>query len=482
MNLKQAFSWTVVSVVLRYAIKLLGNLTLARLLAPHDFGLSAIVLAVVTGLETITDVGTRPALIRTHRNDDAWLDTAWTLGLVRGIAIGVVIAVCAVPLAAFFEEPALAPMIAVTGTMSVLIGLTSITAVLVVRDLQMKRLSVLEILAAIAGYVVMLTWAWVAPSAWALLAGAVVSTGAFTVVSHLFLARRRLKLRWDRAVVAELVGFGKWVFMSSLLGFFIFQGDRFSVAKLVSVSAAGLYAIAATWALSLQSVFFMFLSRLYLPVAAQLWRTHGGPNPQLLSLRRHVLVAMIVPYAFGAGCAVPLITYLYPGAYDGAGPIMAILVAGAWFATLEYLYNDQLMVAGEPSWRFYAQLVSVPVIGAALFAFAGSHDAEGVALAFSAGALLRAAILSYAADRHSLRAMMPDLALTFAFIGLALVVFKAATMLSLQFSPLVALVVCFAVLAPVGALVGWLALRNVFRLASGTGAIVQPSGVEQVSP
>lgn len=475
MKLKEAFSWTVVSVVLRYAIKLLGNLTLARLLAPHDFGLSAIVLAVVTGLETITDVGTRPALIRTHRNDDAWLDTAWTLGLVRGIAIGVAIAVFAVPLAAFFEEPALAPMIAVTGTMSVLIGLTSITAVTVVRDLQMKRLAVLEIVAAVAGYIVMLTWAWLAPSAWALLAGAVVSTGAFTVVSHLFLSRRRLVLRWDHAVVAELIGFGKWVFISSLLGFFIFQGDRFSVAKLVSVQATGLYAIAATWALSLQAVFFMFLSRLYLPVAAQLWRRFGGPNAQLLSLRRHVLAAMIVPFAFGVGCAVPLIAFLYPGAYDGAGPIMAILVVGAWLATLEYLYNDQLMIAGEPSWRFYAQLVSVLAIGGALLALTGHYNAEAIALAFTGGTLIRAGILAYAADRHSLRAMQPDLALTGAFIALALIVSYAATLLSQHYSPLIALIGCFAVLAPVGAVIGWLALRNVFRLASDGGAVLQPA-------
>lgn len=469
MKLKEALSWTFVSVIIRYAIKLVGNLTLARMLTPEDFGLSAIVLAVVTGIEGITDVGTRPALIRTHRNDSEWLDTAWTLGVVRGIVIGIAIALLAIPLAAFFKEPRLAPMIAATGSMSVLIGVTSVTAITVVRDLQLKAYAVLEIICGIAGYAVMLTWAWVSPSAWALLSGAIVSTGVFTVASYFVFGSRPTRLHWNRPVLAELTGFGKWVFLSSLMGFFILQGDRFGVAKLVSVSAAGLYAIAATWSISLQSVFGMFLSRLYLPVAAQLWRRLGPGNPSFLSLRRSVLAMMIVPYAFAAGCSDAIIGYLYPHLYSGAGPIMAVLVVGGWFSTLEFLYNDQLMVSGEPRWRFYAQIASLVMMAGGLAAAIGDYSAERIALIFSGGALIRAMILMYACDRHRLRQMVPDMALTALFLLLTLIVKWGSFELTARVSTVAVLLTGFVVAAPPASLVAFQALRRIFAL-TGDGA------------
>lgn len=472
MQLRTAFSWTLVSVVLRYGVKLLGNLTLARLLVPEDFGLAAIVMAVVIGVETITDVGTKPALIRTHRSDDPWLDTAWTLGVVRGIGVGVAIALAAVPLAALFEDPRLAPMIAVTGLMSVLVGLTSISAILVVRDLQMKNLAMVEIAAAIVGYAVMLSWAWVAPSAWALLAGALVSTAMMTVASYFVFGSRRVRLHWDRGVLSELMGFGKWVFLSSLLGFFILQGDRFSVAKLISMEAAGLYAIAVTWAASLQMVFGMFLSRLYLPVAAQLWRRLGPGNPEFLSLRRNVIAAMIVPYSFAAGCSEALISYLYPAAYAGAGPIMTILVVGAWFATLEFLYNDQLMVSGQPKWRFYAQIVSAVVMAGGLVALAGAYTPERIAIVFAGGAVIRASLLIYACDHHDPRQILPDLALTAGFGILALAASGLLGQFRNQLSPLGALAACFVALAPFGAAIAWRVLRDILRLAEDRNAAV----------
>ena len=467
MKLKEALSWTIVSVIIRYAIKLVGNLTLARLLTPEDFGLSAIVLAVVTGIEAITDVGTRPALIRTHRNDDDWLDTAWTLGAVRGIAIAIAIAIAAYPLAHFFEDARLAPMIVATASMSILIGVTSITAITVVRDLQLKHYAILEIVAGVGGYIVMLSWAWFAPSAWALLSGAIISTGIFTVASHFMFGSRPIRLRWNRAVLRELTGFGKWVFLSSLAGFFILQGDRFGVAKLVSVSAAGLYTIAATWAMSLQTVFGMFLSRLYLPVASQLWRRLGPDNPRFLSLRRSVLVMMIVPYAFAAGFSDTIIQYLYPQLYFGAGPIMAILVVGGWFSTLEFLYNDQLMVSGEPRWRFYAQLLSVAAMGVGLVAVGRGFDATIIAFIFSGGAVIRSMVLMLVCDRRHMRQMMPDLALTAIFLLVTVAARGGAAELMAHVSPLVALVTGVIVAAPPASYLAYKGLRGIFALTGG---------------
>lgn len=476
MNIKQALSWTILSITTRYAIKLGGNLTLARLLTPEDFGLCAIVLAIVTGVEAITDVGTRPALIRTHRNDDEWLDTAWTIGVVRGAGIAIAIALAAIPLAIFFKDMRLAPMIAVTGSMSLLIGAQSVTSLTTVRDLQLKRYAVIEILDAILGYVVMLTWAWLMPSAWALLSGALFSGAVFTIASFFAFGRRPIRFRWSRPVVDELVGFGKWVFLGSLMGFFIFQGDRFAVARLISVSATGVYTIAFTWAMSLQAIFGMFLGRLYMPVAAKLWRDLGPRNDRFLSLRRSVLAMMIVPFAFAGGFSDIVIQFLYPNIYSGAGPVMAILVIYGWFSTLEFMYNDQLMISGEPRWRFYAQVISMAVMAGLAAISWGNFTPEWIARIFTAGAIVRAVILIYACDRHKLGGMVRDLGITSLFLALTLCLKGVAIELTGYVSTLSALAIGSAVAVPMAALLAFHAMRRIFSLAEeGPGNATPPA-------
>jgi O-antigen/teichoic acid export membrane protein len=437
------------------------------MLSPEDFGLSAIVFAVVTGLAAITDVGTAPALIRTHRNDADWLDTAWTLTVLRGTVLALIIMAAAIPASRFFEDPRLAPLIAFAAMTSLIQGWGSIRSITALRDLQLRAFALLEISAAIIGYVVILTWAWLSPSAWALIAGAISTDMIFAVGSYIAFGWRPIRFCWNRQAVAELTGFGKWVLLASIIGFLIFQGDKFGVAKLVGVSAVGLYAIASTWAMSLQTVFGIFLGQLYLPVSAKVWRKYGSGSPEFLALRRSVLWIMIVPCAAVAGCSDAIIAYLYPNIYAGAGPILTILVIGSWFSTQESLYHDQLMVAGEPRWRFYAQLVSLGVVAFSLLAMGRGITVEQIALIFSAGALVRAAFLLCSSDRTALGNMVPDISVTIAFVALTCAIKGASIEFEGSISPVLALIVCAIVAAPPA---GWLtfkAMKRIFRLTDG---------------
>ncbi len=464
MSVVSAFWWTFLSLGSKYGMKLLGNLALARLLAPHDFGLSAIVFSVVSGIEAITDVGSKAALIRSNRSDPEWLDTAWTLGVIRGVAVGVVIVVAAWPMALFFRNEDLFPMIAATASMSILAGLTSSRVFIAMRDLDAKTMGIVEAVCALISYVVMIGWAWLAPSAWALLAGAVLSTGAFTAASFVFFGRAPVRFCWNAAAARELMGFGKWVLLSSLVGLVILQGDRFVLGRLMGITEVGIYSIAVTWAQALQQLFGMFLSRLYMPVVAKLRHLQGEIHAAASRLQRSILIVMLVPFAWTAGAADPIIQFLYPSGYDAAGTVMGILVVGAWFSVLEFLYNDQLMVNGEPQWRVQAQVVSLVAMAIMLVAMAGHYTLNGVALIFTAGTLIRAAVLMWAHDRHVPSGLLWSGGLTLIFLLMAGAVAHAGQqMLANGVSALVSLSATFAVMAPLGALLCWRGLQSIFR-------------------
>src|SRR3954470_15338243 len=90
--------WTTFSYGAAQFLRLLNNVILARLLAPPIFGLMAVVNAVRTGVELLSDVGITQNIISNPAGDNRdFYDTAWTLQVLRGIALGLICVLCAGP-------------------------------------------------------------------------------------------------------------------------------------------------------------------------------------------------------------------------------------------------------------------------------------------------------------------------------------------------------------------------------------------------
>jgi hypothetical protein len=82
-----------------------GNLILTRLLFPEAFGLMALVQVFLSGLQMFSDIGIQTSVIRSKRGEDpAFLDTAWTVQVLRGGLLWLGCLGIAGPAAAFYEE------------------------------------------------------------------------------------------------------------------------------------------------------------------------------------------------------------------------------------------------------------------------------------------------------------------------------------------------------------------------------------------
>ena len=81
--------WATGSFGLVQVLRFANNVILARLLSPPLFGLMLIVNSIKTGVELISDVGINQNIISNkagHTPD--FYDTAWTLKVIRGVALG----------------------------------------------------------------------------------------------------------------------------------------------------------------------------------------------------------------------------------------------------------------------------------------------------------------------------------------------------------------------------------------------------------
>src|SRR5690606_36398406 len=87
------------------------------------------------------------------------------------------------------------------------------------RRLDLKTVTLLDLLSKVISAAVMIVWALVHPAVWALAAGAIAGSLAHTVSSHFLLRDRRDWFGFDREAFGRLIRFGRWIFLATILTF-----------------------------------------------------------------------------------------------------------------------------------------------------------------------------------------------------------------------------------------------------------------------
>ncbi len=352
--------WSVLGFGLGQVIRLATTLIMTRFLAPSMFGVMAIAVMVNVIASLLTDLGIRQNIIQSRRGDDpVFLDTAWTVQIVRGLVIwAVALAVSATIFVAgrlgylagdtVYGAPILPWVMAVSSFSVVIGGFQSTRAPVAERALNQKRLIQIELVCQISAFLAMVAIAWATRSIWSLVVGQLVAGAASVALSHLALPGHADRLRWDPAALKEIVAFGKWIFVSSFVGVFALHADRIVLGGLVSAGELGQFAIAATLVAAVQGVFSKLYSTVVMPVLSE---TARGDRSRLKEVFYRVRIPTDLALLFCAGFLAAtgqlIVGVLYDHRYAEAGWMLQILAVSLVWA--RYDATQQLYLAlGEP--------------------------------------------------------------------------------------------------------------------------------------
>ena len=88
------------------ALRMLSSVVLARLFSPLYFGLMTLLTTVLVGLNLFSHLGLGDSVIQNPRGDEPlFLNTAWTLQVIRGTGLWVMTMLLAWPVAHFTTNP-----------------------------------------------------------------------------------------------------------------------------------------------------------------------------------------------------------------------------------------------------------------------------------------------------------------------------------------------------------------------------------------
>jgi len=305
--------------------RLVRNIILARLLAPDQFGLMAIVLALPQLFEAMTEVGVRQAIIQNARGDtNAFLNVAWWLSAVRGAALCVCGIVAAPALATLYGNAALTPLSRVVFLTMLFSGVTSTRLYVLERRLQFARYVGITQGAGLAGTILTLLTAIFVRNVWALVIGFAAETVLRCVASFVIVPIRP-RWKFDRRSSRELFAFARGMAGLPLLTVVVLQGDIFVLGAVCSKEQVGMYALTMALANIPVMVFSRVAQPLILPVLSSLQN-----NPQ--QLRSAVLRITRLLFTFGlpfsaclAAFGRPILALTYGQTYGAMASTFGLL-------------------------------------------------------------------------------------------------------------------------------------------------------------
>ena len=371
------------------ALRMLSNVILSRLLFPEAFGLVAIVRMLNIGLQMISDVGVRSAIIRSQRGEDKrFLDTAWTLKVLRGLLLSLTGALLAFPVAAFYETPALIPLVAVSALSPLLLGLQSNGIDLLMRDMKTGRLSAIDLAAQIASLGVTIGIAYAYRSVWALVLGGLAMTATRSVLSYTATAGPHSHFGWDREAAREIVSLGKWIILSTLITFLAMRLDVMALGKLVSLDTLGVYSIALTIAGVAPLLMGQIIGTVLLPALSESHRA----GPETLARNFQMVLETLLPAALvlvlATACAAPaFFVYLYEARYHDAGWMVQLSMLALWFQLLQQISSRAMLALGDSRGLAMSNGVKLLVGASGLAAGFALAGLPGLILGMAAGAL-----------------------------------------------------------------------------------------------
>ena len=416
----QGAFWTLANYGLSQALRFGSNLILTRLLFPDLFGLMSLVNVILMGLGLFSDIGVGTSIVRSKRgNDPDFLNSAWTMQVIRGVVIWIVAVAVAYPAAQLYKTPELIWLIPVIALTSVIGGFNSTGLFTSYRNMAVKKLVAMEMVTQLITLSIMITWAWVHPSIWALIAGTLVSTVIHMIWSHFLIPGQRSRFRWDKTATQELISFGKWIFLSTALTFLAGQADRIILGRIFSLEMLGVYTVALTLSDVPRQMVGVLSGKIIFPTLSRL---ADMPRPefrkQLLNTRKRFLILLALGLAIMVSFGDLLILFLYDKRYDQAAWMLPLLAIGVWPNMLSQTIDQALYAIGKPGYatvgnffRFLYNIIGIP-LGFDYFGIPGAI----VVVAMNDVPFY--VVIAFAVSREGLSSIRQDIQVTLIFVGL----------------------------------------------------------------
>lgn len=310
----RSVGWSTAAKFFRQFLQLIFQILLARLLAPSDFGLLGMILVFSSLTDILKNLGLGQAIIQNQKIGPDHLNSVFWVNIFSGLVLLLMFQGLAPLIARFYDQPVLEDITRVYSVIYLIGSFNVVQDSLLQKNLQFKRLFIIESVSVMIGGLTALFLAWKGYGVWTLvwqyLIIAIVNSVILWITSSW-----RPGFHFQRKALTDLKQFGTNLLGHDLLSFVSRNIDNLLIGKFLGAGALGIYSRAYFLMLQPINLTNQVLARVMFPV---LTRLQGQPD----EIRKAYLKSTRIVSFF----VFPLVVYVFVM----AEPLIRILLGEKW--------------------------------------------------------------------------------------------------------------------------------------------------------
>jgi PST family polysaccharide transporter len=360
---------TLIAQACAFAISTIGTIVLARLLAPHDFGLVAMVLAFSFLLQNFGLNGFVEAIIQREQIDHKQVSTLWWINAGINLALALLFVALAPAVAWFYAEPLLQPIVVVMALSILFAGLSTEHQALLRRNMEFAKIAGCDIGATLASLVIAIVLAYRGWGYWALVARWVAVPGVTTLCAWTMCGWRPGPPA-RRTDVGPMLRFAFHTYGNFVLFYFCRTADKILVGRFNGSQALGFYDRAYQLSMLLPSQLLSPLNNVVVPSFSRLAETPVRYRQTYLTLLSMLALVCLPLSALLALTGRDVIFLLLGPQWTTAGQIFAMFGLSIGILMLYCTHSWLHLSLGTPDrwlrWAVFAFIVTVLLFVAGL--------------------------------------------------------------------------------------------------------------------
>ncbi len=267
-NTISGLKWTFLDYFVVKGISFATNIILARMLSPKEFGIMGSIAIIIAMANTMVDAGLTSSLIRTQNIDNDDYSTVFITNFATSLLLYIILFFLAPLVADFYNLPILVIILRVYGLVFVFTAIYAVQMTVLVKKLQFKKITLLNIPGIIVGAIIGITMGYLEFGVWSLVCS-YLSIQVVNMVIFTYYSSWKISFNFSIDKFKYHLNYGYKLLLTGLLGNIFNNIYNVIIGKLFPVRHLGYFERANTFSQYPSTVLIMMIGKVSFPILSE---------------------------------------------------------------------------------------------------------------------------------------------------------------------------------------------------------------------
>lgn len=343
---KSGLLWSSIERFSNQGVQFLFSIMLARLLAPSDYGIVAMVVIFFAIAQTFVNSGFSSAIVRKKNRTEADLSTCFYFNILVGFGFYILLFLCSPFIADFYDQPILSPIVKISGLTVLINSLCIVQQAQFTIRIDFKTQAKVTLTSTVISGILGILLAYLGYGVWALVWQGVIGSFIRMLLLWLF-SKWRPRESFSKDSFHYLFGYGSKLLASGLLDTTYNNIYPIVIGKFYSPAQLGNFSRAQGWVSLPSSNITDILQRVTFPVLTEMQDDDERLATNYRKLLRLSAFVVFPLMMLLAAIASPLVRVVITSKWDACVPYLQIICFAMMWYPIHAINLNLLQVKGR---------------------------------------------------------------------------------------------------------------------------------------